>query len=199
MTPRRRRPRETRREPFGFEPLESRQVFDAAGGAGDLDTSWAAPLSAPDSDGIPAVSWVASDGWVDDSWWLNDSSWIDDNWWVDDSWWNDSSWTDDSWWLNDSPAVDDDSWEVDSGEAQSLDPVVVVEDPVVVAEPPASPPRRGTVPAVFGVARRFSSWIGMVMPGFGGSQGSGDSIGSSDSEFPGRGRSRSRLPFRPAS
>ena len=79
------------------------------------------------------------------------------------------------------------------------DPVVVVEDPVVVAEPPASPPRRGTVPAVFGVARRFSSWIGMVMPGFGGSQGSGDSIGSSDSEFPGRGRSRSRLPFRPAS
>ena len=189
MTPRRRRPRKIRSEPFGFEPLESRQVFDAAGGAGDLDVWWAAPLSAPDSDDIPAVSWVAPDGWVDDSWWLNDSSWIDD-----------------SWWLNDSPAVDDDSWEVDSGEAQSSDPVVVVEDPVVVvedpvvvAEPPASPPRRGTVPAVFGVARRFSSWIGMVMPGFGGWQGSSDSIGSPDSEFPGRGRSRSRLPFRPAS
>jgi hypothetical protein len=83
------------------------------------------------------------------------------------------------------------------------DPVVVVEvavvDPVVVAELPASPPRRITAPAVFGVARRVSSWIGMVMPGFGGSQGPGDSIGSSDSEFPGRGRSRSRLPFRPAS
>jgi hypothetical protein len=93
-----------------------------------------------------------------------------------------------------------------------VDPVVVVEDPVVavavevavvdpvvVAELPASPPRRITAPAVFGVARRVSSWIGMVMPGFGGSQGPGDSIGSSDSEFPGRGRSRSRLPFRPAS
>jgi hypothetical protein len=83
------------------------------------------------------------------------------------------------------------------------DPVVAVEvaveDPVVVAELPASPPRRITAPAVFGVARRVSSWIGMVMPGFGGSQGPGDSIGSSDSEFPGRGRSRSRLPFRPAS
>jgi hypothetical protein len=81
------------------------------------------------------------------------------------------------------------------------DPVVVVAvvDPVVVAELPASPPSWVTAPAVFGVARRVSSWIGMVMPGFGGSQGSGDSIGSSDSEFPGRGRSRSRLPFRPAS
>jgi hypothetical protein len=82
-------------------------------------------------------------------------------------------------------------------EVAVVDPAVV--DPVVVAELPASPPRRITAPAVFGVARRVSSWIGMVMPGFGGSQGPGDSIGSSDSEFPGRGRSRSRLPFRPAS
>jgi hypothetical protein len=82
-----------------------------------------------------------------------------------------------------------------------VDPVVAVAvvDPVVVAELPASPPSWVTAPAVFGVARRVSSWIGMVMPGFSGSQGSGDSIGSSDSEFPGRGRSRSRLPFRPAS
>jgi hypothetical protein len=87
-------------------------------------------------------------------------------------------------------------------EVAVVDPAVVdpaVVDPVVVAELPASPPRRITAPAVFGVARRVSSWIGMVMPGFGGSQGPGDSIGSSDSEFPGRGRSRSRLPFRPAS
>ena len=77
------------------------------------------------------------------------------------------------------------------------DPVAVVDDPVAVVAPTTvSPPP--PVAKTQGSAGRSTSWFGMFMQRFGGFSAASDPASLSDSEIPGRGRLRGRLPFRPA-
>jgi len=77
------------------------------------------------------------------------------------------------------------------------EPVAVVDVPVAVVAPITVPPRP-PVAKTQGLAGRSTSWFGMFMQGFGGFSASSDAASLSDSEIPGRGRLRGRLPFRPA-
>jgi len=86
---------------------------------------------------------------------------------------------------------------VDDPVAVVDEPVAVVDDPVAMVDPTTLPPRP-TVAKTQGLAGRFTSWFGMFMQGFGGFSASSDAASLSDSEIPGRGRLRGRLPFRPA-
>jgi hypothetical protein len=107
--------------------------------------------------------------------------------------------------------VDDPVVMVDDPVVMVDDPVVMVDEPVVmvdepvatvdesVAVVPSTPLPAGRTPAkTQSVAGRFTSWAGMFVQGFGGFSGSSDAASLSDSEIPGRGRLRGRLPFRPA-
>ena len=109
-----------------------------------------------------------------------------------------------------SAVVDEPVATVDEPVVMVDDPVVMVDEPVVmvdepvatvdesVAVVPSTPLPAGRTPAkTQSVAGRFTSWAGMFVQGFGGFSGSSDAPSLSDSEIPGRGRSRSRLPFRP--
>jgi hypothetical protein len=100
--------------------------------------------------------------------------------------------------------VDDPVAVVDDPVAVFDDPVVMVDEPVAVFDEPVAMvdpttlPPRPTVAKTQGLAGRFTSWFGMFMQGFGGFSASSDAASLSDSEIPGRGRLRGRLPFRPA-
>ena len=93
--------------------------------------------------------------------------------------------------------VDDPVAVVDDPVAVVDDPVAVVDDPVAVVAPTTvSPPP--PVAKTQGSAGRSTSWFGTFMQRFGGFSAASDPASLSDSEIPGRGRLRGRLPFRPA-